>query len=140
MDKNTILRAFNTLFFQFMDEVIDMNPEQLDILQARVFFQTMKKNNPTLLIKVWKKNVYEPFQQQIDEENIDFFLNRDYQVEVSKIVGNEQAIHSFIVKMKSQLVQMDMTCKLKIMNDIKNLCHLSRIYCGGGSGGGGGGL
>ena len=128
MDKFTIIRAFNTLFFQFMDDIIDMNPEQSDILQARIFFQNTKKTNPTLLIKIWKKHVYDPFQQHIDEENIDFFLNRDYQGEVSKIATNEGSIQRFIVQMKTQLQQMDVSSKMKIMKDIKNICYLSKIY------------
>ena len=131
MDKNTINRTFNTLFFQLVEDIIKINPDQTDIIRAQLFFQEMKKQNPTLLLKIWKKHVYEPFQEQIDQEDITFFITKEYDGEVSKMNGgNENAIHMFIENMKLQLHQMHEEDSMKIMKEIKMLSQLSAMYCG----------
>jgi len=46
-DKSTLLRAFNTQFFDFLKDIMTIFPENQDIKLANTSFETNKKYNPT---------------------------------------------------------------------------------------------
>ncbi len=45
-DKSTLSRAFNTLFFDFIKDIINIYPDNKDIAKAQTSFDTIKKNEP----------------------------------------------------------------------------------------------
>ena len=65
--KITVQRAFNDIFFRFMDELIKMFLNDTDYLVSKSTFETMKRSNPSILIKGWYK--YISFQFIGDTEN-----------------------------------------------------------------------
>jgi hypothetical protein len=76
-DKQTLMRAFNKHFFDFLDDIIVIFPENTDISVARTSFDTIKRANPTAILKVWHKYVYLPYKSVIDSGNIEFFFARE---------------------------------------------------------------
>jgi len=78
-DRSTILKTFNSQFFDFMDDLLVVFPDNSEILTARKYFDTIKKANPTAILKAWFTYVYSPYKQVIDEGNISFFFEKDYQ-------------------------------------------------------------
>ena len=87
-----ISKAFNKHLFEFIDQVIKVFPEKPEIVTSRDYLDTLKKSNPTIIIKVWKTSINDPYKQYIDEENIDFFLNKDYSDDFDKMpVGKDIA-------------------------------------------------
>ena len=50
----------------------------LNILTAKNTFQVIKKTNPTLIIKLWDKFIYNKYKLFIDEGDIRFFFEKDY--------------------------------------------------------------
>ena len=75
VDKTTYLRAFNTHLFEFIDDIIRIFPDNMNIATTKTTFEMTKKANPTLLIKVWYKFVYSPYSEIIDAGDLDFFIN-----------------------------------------------------------------
>ena len=51
-DKSTVLRSFNTHFFEFLNDISAVYPENMDIKYAINSFETLSKLNPTSIIKV----------------------------------------------------------------------------------------
>ena len=49
-DKNTVLRAFNNTFFEFLAEIQNIFPDSTDIKDAIVGLEFFKKMNPFLII------------------------------------------------------------------------------------------
>jgi hypothetical protein len=76
--KTSISRAFNKHFFEFIDDVISIYPENEVLRGARNSFEMFKKANPTSIIKVWYKYIYAPYKDEIEAGNLDYFLDKDY--------------------------------------------------------------
>ena len=72
-DKSTILRAFNTHFFDFINDIINVTDNE-EIKVAKTSFELFKRANPTLIIKVWYSNIYSPYKDVIAKGNISFFF------------------------------------------------------------------
>ncbi len=126
-DKNTLSRAFNNHFFDFLDDIISIFPENQEITTARVSFETIKRANPTAIIKAWFKYVYSPYVNVITEGNIDFFLEKDYNTDLAK-VKNSNEIMTIIDKIRGPISSMNETNKAHSAKYIQNLSQISKIY------------
>jgi hypothetical protein len=65
-------RGFNELFFKFIDEIISMFSNDSDFLIARTTFETLKKANPSSIIKAWYNFItisFLNFSQQVKQES-----------------------------------------------------------------------
>ena len=99
-DKSTVCKAFNKHFFDFIEDLLVIFPNSKEITFAKSSFATVNKFNVSLLIKQWYNNVYLPYGEQIDNNDIDFFLQKDYSSDIlSK--GNFRAIKSKMNKLET---------------------------------------
>jgi hypothetical protein len=126
-DKSTLLRAFNTHFFNFIDDIISIFPDNSDIAVARTSFDTIKRANPTAIIKAWCKFVYLPYANVINEGNITFFFEKDYGADLAKL-PNSNEIMSIIDKIRGPIRSMDETNKAHSTKYIQNLSQMSKMY------------
>ena len=55
MDKSIILKSFNKQFFDFIEDVNRIVENNMDIETSRIYFSTIKKANPSLLLKIWNQ-------------------------------------------------------------------------------------
>ena len=91
-DKSTLLRAFNSHLFELLDDIIRIFPDNKDIQAAKLSFQTIKKANPTAIIKVWYSYIYIPYHEEIEKENVQFFLEKDYSQDVSTLANSKEIV------------------------------------------------
>ena len=126
-DKSVILKTFNTHFFEFLDDIIRIFPDNTNIATARKSFETIKRANPTAILKVWSKFVYAPYKQVIDEGNIEFFFEKDYGSDLNTL-ANSGEIMKMIDVMREPVKQMSETNKAHSMKYIQNLSKLSVAY------------
>ena len=127
-DKTTILRAFNTHFFEFIDDILRIFPENRELKDAKTAFELFKKFNPTSIIKAWQTFVYTPYKDVIDSGNIEFFFNKDYSQDLTNF-ANAGEIMKTIDVLREPIRNMAHDNKNHCMNYIKNLCKLSSMYC-----------
>lgn len=126
-DKSTISRAFNTHLLEFLDDIIRIYPENQDMVKAKASFETIKKANPSLIIKAWYQKVYIPYQEVIDNGDISFFFDKDYSQDLQS-VSNAGDIMKMIDKIREPVRQMDAANKDHCMTYIQNLSKLSTVY------------
>jgi len=126
-DKSTISRAFNTHLLEFLDDIIHIYPENQDIIKAKTSFETIKKANPSLIIKAWYQKVYMPYQDVIDNGDISFFFDKDYSQDLQS-VSNAGDIMKMIDKIREPVREMDSSNKDHCMTYIQNLSKLSAVY------------
>jgi hypothetical protein len=126
-NKSSIMRAFNTHFFDFMDDIISIYPENNEISSARVSFDTIKRANPTAIVKVWYLYVYSPYKEVIDQGNISFFFEKDYSGDLATLV-NANEIMKIIDKIRKPIQGMDDANKEHTTKYIQNLSKLSVAY------------
>jgi hypothetical protein len=128
-DKTTINRAFNQLFFNFLDDIIDIYPDNIEMKNAKVSFDTFKRFNPTLIIKVWYSYIYVPYSDVIKAGNITFFFEKNYNDDL-KYLANSNDISKVIDQIRDPIKNMDDVNKSHSMKYIQNLSKLSLSYNG----------
>jgi|UniRef100_A0A6C0HCF3 hypothetical protein len=126
-DKSSILKAFNNHFFDFLDDIIRILPENKDISASKNSFDMIKRANPTAIIKAWYKFIYQPYFEVINRGEIEFFFEKDYNEDVGHL-ANSQNIMSIIDTLRQPVKEMSDTNKEHTMKYLQNLSKLSNIY------------
>ena len=126
-DKSTLSRAFNTHLLDFFDDIIGIYPDNQDIVRAKSSFETIKKANPSLIIKAWFQKIYTPYQQVIDAGDISFFFDKDYSQDL-QFMANSGEIMNMIDKIREPVRGMDESNKDHCMKYIQNLSKISIAY------------
>jgi AAA15 family ATPase/GTPase len=128
MDKSTILQAFNNHFFEFIDDVQSVFPEDTDIMAAKTALVAMRKMNPRLLPKIWYEYVVLKYDDNIQAGDISFFLNKDYSEDLADMGSSANTIVSKINILREPIKNMGKENQDKSMKYIKNLNKLAKLY------------
>ena len=126
-DKSSINKAFNTLLFSFVDDIITIFPEQEDIATAKTSMMSFKQMNPSLLIKSWYKMVYMPYANVIDAGDVSFFFDKDYSTDLQN-VPNGKELMKMIDKVRAPIRSMDDTNRGHCAEYVLKLSKLSEMY------------
>ena len=123
----SILTAFNNHFEEFLNDVVRVFPYDMEIATAANALGKLRKANPRLIILTFKDHVRKPYGAQIEEGNLEFFLEKDY---TSDVEGSSQAgaILDKVDKIKEPIRNMDETEKAKVLHYLQNLCKLCDLY------------
>lgn len=126
-DKTVVLRAFNNHLFDFIDDVMSVFPENVDIKASRTSLEYTKKLNPTMIIKIWYSYIYSPYAAIIDAGDLEFFVNKDYSADVSNL-PNSRDILAAVDSLRDPIRGMSEENKTHSLSYIQNLCRLSNAY------------
>ena len=126
-DKSSILRAFNAHFFDFIDDLISIFPNNTDLSLAKTTFDTIKKANPSAIVKAWLKFVYLPYENVINAGDISFFFDKDYSEDLLN-VSNSNKILNIIDTFRTPIKEMGDVNKEHTTKYIQNLSKLSMMY------------
>jgi hypothetical protein len=121
-----LLTVFNDHFADFVNDIQSVFPEDTDILTAKNALLAIRKANPKLIVKIWIKYVVTPYQTQINEGDINFFIDKDYS---SDLVKNDNAdkIMESIDRLRNPVKQMSTENRAKTMKYIQNLSKLALL-------------
>ena len=125
--KTTLLRAFNNHFFDFLNDIIDIFPENEEIKSSKESFESIKRMNPSAIIKVWNSYIYNTYKTQIDNGDIEFFFDKDYANDLSGL-QNIGDITQIIDSIRQPLKSMSDANKTHSAKYIQNLSKLSLGY------------
>jgi len=84
-EKSQVLKGFNIHLFEFLDELIKIFPENMDIRTIKTFFELTKKGNATILIKAWNIYVNVPYGEKLENGDLDYFINKDYRDDLTQL-------------------------------------------------------
>ena len=122
-DKKFISKTFNTHLGEFMDDIINVLPNEVDLLTSRTFLSGVMKVKPRLIISYWYKNIYLLYQKEIENGDFEFFLKKDYN---SDVMDND--ILNGIEKMRVKIAGLSVESRDKSVEYAKNLSKLSALY------------
>lgn len=124
---SSILTAFNDHFIEFVSDIINVFPNDTDLLAAKNSFSLIRKANPKLIIKIWSSHVVNKYAVQIDAGDIGFFINKDYAGDLEK-ADNSEKIMEAIDRLRNPIKMMTLEDRAKSMKYIQNLKKLSVMY------------
>jgi hypothetical protein len=114
---------------EFVNDIIRVVPDDADVLSAKNSFLLIRKANPQLILKSWNAFVVGKYKNEIDNGNIDFFVNKDYSQDlVNSSVQNSGKIMEAIERLRAPIRQMSAEDQEKTMKYIQNLTTLASMY------------
>lgn len=116
------LKGFTSQLNDFINDLIIVYHDRSNLITYKKNIELLMKNNPRLLIINWKKYISK-YNDQIENEDLLFFLNKDYKEDVKM---NEYLI--FIDELKNIMKEMNSENKEKTIKYIKNLNKLASLY------------
>ena len=126
MNKTTYLSSFNDHFEEMIEDVKRIFPEDKDIKNVHAYLNGIMSVNIGKIHKIFRKNVIVVYRNHIINDDIDFFLNRDYSDEVSE--NYKDTINDKLEILKVTIRKMDKSEQNKILQYLKNLIILSDLY------------
>ena len=127
MDKSQILKGFNDHFVEFVEDIERVFPDDDDISTVKASFIQMRKANPKLVIKAFNKYFLKIYRSEIECGNIDFFIHKDYNTDLS-VVGDSDYILKKIDVLREPVKNMNSVDREKVVKYIQNLSKLCDVY------------
>ena len=127
MDKKTLLKAFNDHFDEFVQDIVTIFPDNLDIRSAKSSIQLLRKANPRLLIGIWNNYISSKYSDQIEAGDISFFIDNDYTDDVSAMESSTQIMEA-VDKLRQPIRDMGDDNRDKTMKYIQNLKKICDLY------------
>jgi hypothetical protein len=128
MDKTTILKAFNSQFEEFLEDIELLFPENKDIRTTKTGLMMMRKANPKKMVSVWYRYVCIKYEDEIEKENLEYFLTKDYSTDLKMEDGAAGKVMDAIDKLREPLRELNAENTKKCVQYLKNMNQLSKIY------------
>ena len=124
MASSNLSTIFNNHFTEFVEDIHNVFPDDVDIQTAKNSLLTIRKANPRLLIKIWYNYIAKPYSNQIESGDIDFFITKDYSRD---LMTNDYSskIMEGIDRLREPIRQMGIENRQKTMKYIQNLSKLA---------------
>tara|TARA_Y100000817_G_scaffold308764_1_gene296972 strand:- start:603 stop:986 length:384 start_codon:yes stop_codon:yes gene_type:complete len=126
MNKSNILKTFNNHFEDFMTDILRVFPDDSDLITCQEAILTLRKNNPKIIINVFKTNVIGPYRNEIKNNDINFFINKNYTGEIDDKFSKQ--ILQKIDLLREPVRKMDDEDKSKVIKYLNNLLKLCDLY------------
>lgn len=128
MDKSTILKAFNNQFEELLDDIEIIFPDNNDIKTTKTGLLMMRKANPKMLVSVWYRYICMKYEKEIENENLEYFLTKDYSGDLNMDQGSASKVLEGIDKIRVPMRELQQENKKACIQYLKNLNQLSKIY------------
>ena len=128
MDKTTILKAFNSQFEEFLEDIELLFPENKDIRTTKTGLMMMRKANPKKMVSVWYRHICIKYEDEIEKENLEYFLTKDYSDDLKMEDGAVDKVMAAIDKLREPLRELNPENTKKCVQYLKNMNELSKIY------------
>lgn len=119
-----LVKIFNEIFFNFVNLISKTFPNDFDITLAKNKLYAIKKINPKLFIKIWKKHITDKYKDSIEQGNIEYFIEKNYSDDLSKINNSERVMKS-INRLREPIKKMDKSRQDMAMMFIQDLSKIS---------------
>jgi hypothetical protein len=131
IDRGTLIRTFNDYLFEFLEDMLKVLPGNKPVMTASRSFRMLIDANKAILVKCWYKFVFLKYKDVIDTGNVDFFFEKDYSEDLTKL-SNSQQIMEIIdsVRLPAKEICNNPTNREHITTYVQTLCKLSEMFNG----------
>ena len=124
-----ILSGFNDHFNEFLNDILSVFPDNIDIIAAKNSIVLIRKTNPKIIIQIWNSYVVGKYTKEIEMGNIDFFISKDYSSDLNNLDDSKKTkITESIDRLRNPIKMMNDADRDKSMKYIQNLTKLSKLY------------
>ena len=121
------MSTFNNQMEEMLKDVLCIFPDNPRVIKCKMYFEGLKKTNPKIVIQTWKIHIAMKYKEQIQQGNVNFFIENDFIQDV-ETVGANSMVTKTIHEIKSFVSMMNDEQKNIMMIYIQNLTKLSLLY------------
>ena len=124
------VKIFNDHFMEFVEDIIQVFPNEVNLIAGKNSLVLIKKSNPRLILKFFQEFIYDKYKIEIINGDIDYFLNKDY-MDDFKNCENVDLINKIlesINKIKEPIKRMNSEEKEKVVKYMQNLIKIMDLY------------
>lgn len=130
MNNGIVLKTFLKQMDECLEDIIKTYPSwvQTDrrFVKCKMYFETLKSSNPKSMIVAWKRYVNDKYRKEIDANNIEFFITKNYKNDVD--IEYDDVIETSINDLRETIMNMSEENQRASMKYIQNLCKLCDHY------------
>jgi hypothetical protein len=123
----SLVSIFNNHLIECFDDILIVFPSNTDILAAKNSIIAIKQMNPAIVIKTWKKYIADRYLEQINNDDVSFFISKDYSNDLVYSHNPDKIIET-INRLRDPIRNMNESDQIKTMKYIKNLTKMSLLY------------
>ena len=129
----SILKAFNNHLLEFTNDMLTIFPDDNDLKTTKIFLQGIIKIKPSAVIKIWKLYIVTPYEKEINNNDFEFFVNKNYMREINNIYDNDSDSNTnemikTVENFRQMIRKMSDNNKNKSMKYVQNLTKICKIY------------
>ena len=128
-NKPLILKTFNKQMTEFIDDITLIFPNEKDIIVLGTFMKTIMYGKPRSVIEVWYNYVSLKYSSQIENGEIDYFVNKDYKEDLGNSSNTKETLEA-IDKLRNTIkkaLEMNIN-REKTIKYVQNITKLAKIY------------
>jgi len=125
--KQTLQKAFNDHFAEFIQDIVNVFPDNIDVLTASKSMTMLRKANPRLIIGIWNEYVSSKYAGEIERGELEFFMEKDYGSDTTNMDNSSQVVNA-INRMREPVKLMSPDNQAKTMKYLQNLKKICDMY------------
>lgn len=124
-----ILKTFNKQLTEFIEDISQIFPGEKDVIVLSTFMKTVMYGKPRAIIEVWYKYITLKYNKEIENGEIEYFLNKDYSEDLQSAPGSSETLDT-INKLRStiKLAFDQKENREKTIKYMQNITKLSNLY------------
>ena len=87
-----ILKTFNKQLTEFIEDISQIFPGEKDVIVLSTFMKTVMYGKPRAIIDVWYKFISLKYNKEIENGEIEYFLNKDYSEDLQSAPGSSETL------------------------------------------------
>jgi len=124
-----ILKTFNKQLTEFIEDISQIFPGEKDVIVLSTFMKTVMYGKPRAIIDVWYKFISLKYNKEIEDGEIEYFLNKDYSEDLQSAPGSSETLDT-INKLRTTIkLAFDQDeNREKTIKYMQNITKLSNLY------------
>tara|TARA_B100001027_G_scaffold216807_1_gene194455 strand:- start:5345 stop:5743 length:399 start_codon:yes stop_codon:yes gene_type:complete len=124
--QKTLKQLFCTQLIEFMDDVLRIFPNNLDLKTGKTFIVGLTKVSKKKLVAIWKTSVVDIYEELIINGDKEYFINKDYSEDLGE--GGTDKMMSVIEDVRILMRKTSEENKDKAMKYLQNLTKICKLY------------
>lgn len=126
MSQPNLTKLFNSHLIEFLEDVIEIFPENIDLKTGLTMIEGLKFAKPKYLISIWKVSIVDLYEEQIMKGDKNFFINKNYEEDVAE--DNKNKVLIIIDDVKKLMRETSEENRDKTMKYVQNLTKICKLY------------
>ena len=124
--QKTLKQLFCTQLIEFMDDVLRIFPNNLDLKTGKTFIVGLTKVSKKKLVSIWKTSVVDIYEELIMNGDKEYFINKDYSEDLGE--GGTDKMMSVIEDVRGLIRNTSKENKEKAIKYLQNLTKICKLY------------